>query len=199
MASVSDKQVDELLDFCQDCQGLIFDLRENRGGLSENGMTLLKYLPTEKELYKTYVRHNSIRDELMEEGVVLKPRIKNESKIWRKPLIVLVDNESFSMSSIFAMCVKGCENVRIVGVKTAGGTNLPDWFELSNGWFYRIPTVKLISRYGIDYENGVIPDVEIHLDKDKAVEENRDNIIDAACEMILSQDYWKNSYNSLSD
>ena len=84
------------------------------------------------------------------------------------------------------MCVKGCENARVVGVKTAGGTSFPDWFELSNGWYFRIPTVKIISRSGVDYEKGVVPDVEIHLDVDLASKKSMDSIIDAACEMIVS-------------
>ena len=184
--SISDKQIEEVLDYCKDCQGLILDLRKNRGGESKNVMTLLKYLSLEKELYKTYVRHSRIREELMEEGVMLKPCIQDESKIWRKPLVVLVDNKSYSAASIFAMCVKGCENARVVGVKTAGGTSFPDWFELSNGWYFRIPTVKIISRSGVDYEKGVVPDVEIHLDVDLASKKSMDSIIDAACEMIVS-------------
>ena len=184
--SISDKQVDEVLDYCKDCQGLILDLRNNRGGVSENVLTLLKYLSIEKELYRICVRHNRIRNDLMEKGVMMKPLIPDGNKLWRKPLVVLVDNKSFSAASIFAMCVKGCENARVVGVKTAGGTSFPDWFELSNGWYFRIPTVKIISRSGVDYEKGVVPDVEIHLDIDKVIKEYKDNIIDAACEMIVS-------------
>ena len=80
---------------------------------------------------------------------------------------------------MFAMCVKGCENVRVVGVKTAGGTAIPEKYELSNGWIYRIPTTKLISRSGIDYEDGVPPDVEVHFDMDRG-RYYKDSIIETA-------------------
>jgi len=183
---LSDEQVLEMLAFCKDCHGLILDLRENSGGKEMNGLTLLKYLPCEDELYSIHVRHNGIRNDLLQKGITHKPGCKDESKIWRKPLIVLIDGRSYSAATIFAMCVKGCENVTVVGVKTAGGTGFPLHYELSNGWLYRIPTIKSISRSGIDYEDGVPPDVEVSLDKDMYLE-RRDGIIETACEIIESQ------------
>ena len=183
--SLSDGQFEEVLDYCKDCQGLVLDLRGNVGGNVENAMTLFKHLPCENVLYKTFVRHNGDRRDLIQQGFMPRPDDIDESRIWRKPFIVLIDNQSYSATSTFVMCAKGCENVRLVGVKTAGGTNLPLVFELSNGWHYRIPTIKYISNAGVDYQNGVPPDVEIHLDPD-AVSENKDNIIETACEMIES-------------
>jgi hypothetical protein len=183
---LSDDMVYDALDYCKDCQGLILDLRRNSGGSFPNLVTLLKYLPCEKELFRSFVRRDSRRDVLFEKGVSLLPDIKDESKIWRKPLIVLIDNASYSATSTFAMCVKGCLNVCIVGVKTAGGTCIPTSYELSNGWIYRIPSIKLISRSGFDYEDGVLPDVEIHLDKER-LRKYEDSIIEAACEIIESQ------------
>ena len=186
-SDISDDQALEVLGAFKDCQGLILDLRGNGGGFFLNGVTLLNYLPGEKELYKSYVRHNGIRDDLLEKGTAFKPGIKDESMIWRKPLIVLIDNKSYSATSLFAMCVKGSENVCIVGIKTGGGTNTARYFELSNGWIYRIPLIKHISRSGMDYQNGVPPDVEVPFDEDLARNEKKDSMIEAACEMILSR------------
>lgn len=183
--SLSDSQFYEVLDYCKDCRGIILDLRGNIGGDLPNVMTLLKCLPCEKELFKNYVRNSDDRNELILQGFMPRPDDIDESRIWRKPFIVLTDNISYSASSTFAMCVKGLENVRIVGVKTAGGTNKAKFFELSNGWVYRLPSVKCISNTGADYQNGVPPDVEIHLDM-AAVKENKDNLIETACEMIES-------------
>ena len=184
---ISDGQVLEVLGAFKDCQGLILDLRGNEGGWFGNGLTLLNYVPCEKKLYKSYVRHNGIRDDLLEKGIEIKPGTKDESMIWRKPLIVLIDNKSYSATSLFAMCVKGSENVCIVGIKTGGGTNTARYFELSNGWIYRIPLIKHISRSGMDYQNGVPPDVEVPFDEDLARNEKKDSMIEAACEMILSR------------
>jgi C-terminal processing protease CtpA/Prc len=174
-----------VLDYCKDCQGIILDLRGNAGGEVPNVMTLLKCLPCEKELYKIFVRQGGDRNNLIQQGVMLRPDDIDESRVWRKPFIVLIDNLSYSATSTFSMCAKGCENVRLVGVKTAGGTNTPLIYELSNGWLYRLPSIKFISNAGVDYQNGVPPDVEVHLDMD-AVGENIDNIIETACEMIES-------------
>ena len=183
---ILDDQVLEVLGAFKDCQGLILDLRGNEGGWFGNGLTLLNYVPCEKKLYKSYVRHNGIRDDLLEKGIEIKPGTKDESMIWRKPLIVLIDNKSYSATSLFAMCVKGSENVCIVGIKTGGGTNTARCFELSNGWIYRIPLIKHISRSGMDYQNGVPPDVEVPFDEDLARNEKKDSMIETACEMILS-------------
>lgn len=188
-SDISDDQILEVLGAFKDCQGLILDLRRNEGGMFENGVTLLNYLPGEKELYKSYVRHNGIRDDLLEKGIAMKPGIKDESVIWRKPLVVLIEKQSYSATSLFAMCVKKCENVCIVGMKTGGGTNTPRYYELSNGWTYRIPWIKHISQSGMDYQNGVPPDVEVSLDMDLAKNEKKDSMIETACEMILSWDH----------
>ena len=183
---LSDDEVYEALVYCKDCQGLILDLRDNPGGFLKNMMTLLKYLPCEEELFKSYFRHNDDRNDLIQKAVTFKADINDKNKIWRKPLIVLIDSRSYSAASTFAMCVKGCENVCVVGVKTAGGTAIPKKYELSNGWIYRIPTIKLISRSGIDYEDGVPPDVEVHFDREKG-RDKVDSIIETACEIIESQ------------
>ena len=186
---ISDNQVLEVLGAFKDCQGLILDLRGNGGGMFYNGVTLLNYLPGDKELYKSYVRHNGIRDDLLEKGTAFKPGIKDENMIWNKPLIVLIDKRSYSSTSLFAMCAKECENVCIVGIKTGGGTNTVRYYELSNGWIYRIPWIKHISQSGMDYQNGVPPDVEVSLDMDLAKNEKKDSMIEAACEMILLWDH----------
>ena len=186
--AVSESHVNEVLTYCKDCQGLILDLRENAGGELANAITLLDCLPTDAVLYKTYIRHNAVHDELVQSQIFFKSDKIPEREKWYKPFIVLIDGRSFSASSIFAMCAKSCENVRIVGVTSAGGTNLADYFELSNGWIYRIPNKKVISSSGLDCENGILPDVEVHLDHEMAENENRDNIIETACEMILSWD-----------
>ena len=183
---LSDEHVLETLAFCKDCQGLILDLRENEGGMAMNMTTLLKYLSCEEDLFSFHIRHNDIRNDLIQKGIRLRPRCKDESDTWRKPLIVLIDSRSYSAASVFAMCVKGCENVAVVGVKTSGGTSMPIRFELSNGWTYFIPTIKLIARSGIDYENGVPPDIEVYLNKERFLE-NEDSIIEAACDIIESQ------------
>lgn len=183
--NITDKQVVEVLDYCRNCQGLILDLRENPGGELQNVFTLLKYLPTKNEIYRTYSRHNAVREDLQLSEIIMLNEMVSESKKWYQPFIVLIDSRSYSASSIFAMCAKECMNVKTVGVKSGGGTSFADYFELSNGWIYRIPTKKVIPGSGIDYENGIIPDYEIHLDP-VAVAENRDNIIDFACEVIHS-------------
>lgn len=186
---ITDDQVLVVLGAFKECQGLILDLRGNGGGFFHNMVTLLNCLPCEKELYKSYVRHNGIRDDLLEKGVAFKPGIKDESMIWRKPLIVLIDKRSYSATSMFAMCAKECENVCVVGIKTGGGTNTARYYELSNGWTYRIPWIKHISQSGMDYQNGVPPDVEVPFDVDLARNERKDSMIEAACEMILSWDH----------
>ena len=181
---ITEEQVEEALAFCKDCHGLILDLRANPGGALTNMVTLLKYLPCQTELFQSLVRHNSERTDFIYKGTTFRPGVKDESTIWRKSLIVLIDNGSFSASSTFAMCVKGCSGVTLIGVKTAGGTNAPQFFELSNGWMVRIPVIKYRSRTGVDYEDGVPPDIEVPLDRER-IRHKVDNIIEVACDMIM--------------
>jgi len=181
---ISYDDLDVAFEFCKDCFGIIFDLRDNSGGMSTNMMKIIDYLPCNDALYKTSVRHNDNHADFIPLGIMHKSGSADKNRIWNKPFVVLVDNNSYSASSIFAHSVKDCENVCVMGVKTAGGTNLPYRYELSNGWIYRLPTIKILSIDGDDYECGVPPDIEVVWDKQQA-ELNKDNIIDAACEYII--------------
>ena len=146
-------------------------------------MKIIDYLPC-NALYDTVVRHNDNHADFIPLGIMYKSGAVDKRRIWSKPFVVLVDNNSYSASSIFTLSVKDCDNVCIMGVKTNGGTNLPYKYELSNGWIYSLPSIKILILDGDDYECGVPPDIEITLDKQQG-EINKDNIIDAACEYIV--------------
>lgn len=184
MDDISYDDLDEAFEFCKDCYGIIFDIRSNYGGMAENELKVIDYLPCKDAIYKTLVRHNDSHTDFIPSGTMYKPGIADRKKVWNKPFVVLIDNKSYSASSLFALSAMNCENVCIMGVKTAGGTSIPYKYELSNGWIFSLPSIKILSSDGMDYECGVPPDIEIELDWEQT-KQNKDNIIDAACDYIL--------------
>ena len=73
-----------------------------------------------------------------------------------------------------------------MGDTTAGGLAIPAGGALPNGWHYRFGVTRTLSPEGINYENGVPPDITVHLDP-VATAQLRDNIIDSACAIISQQ------------
>lgn len=185
--NISPEQLNEVIEYCDNCKGVIIDIRGNSGGLSTNMMTILNSMPCNDELYKTFARYSSDHNDFIQTGTMYKPELDVNNAIWRRPLCILIDHNSYSASSVFSMCVKGAENVLLIGTETGGGTNIPLQYEMSNGWIYKIPSVKLLSRDKIDYENGIEPDINIKLEKE-ILKDGIDNVIEKACDILIQRD-----------
>src|SRR5262249_12980145 len=88
--------------------GLVIDVRENPGGsIADHLLTIL-----------SQPDHAITRPR---DGVAGYPQDRIIYATWRKPIIVLCNQNSFSNAEIFSHAIKNLKRGKIVGVPTAGG------------------------------------------------------------------------------
>lgn len=76
-------------------EGLILDLTGNGGGLYEDAVDICGMFLPEKELPCVYVT-----------GKKKKARFSDEARIWKKPVVVVIDRDTASASEILAACLQ---------------------------------------------------------------------------------------------
>jgi len=177
--------------------GLILDLRNNPGGqVSDLNFLLGRLTTTDKHVAYTRTKNGSGRLDFT-------PWIKSYVHAqpggtdFNKPIVVLTDMYSVSMSEMTTMSIKAIfPNAIIVGEKTWGGTGaipyndsryLGGQFVAAN--FVQVYTagVELRNKNLESYENkGIPPDVAVPFDAEK-IKSNIDVQLDKAIEKIISQ------------
>jgi len=160
---------------CQQCDGLIIDLRGNPGGIGGMAMGIAGWLVDKpgQRLGTMYMRGATL-------NFVINPR----AQAFPGPVAVLVDGSSASTSEIFAGGLKDLGRARIFGARTAAAA-LPSMIaRLPNGDGFQYAVANYISAGGKPLEgNGVIPDVEVKLTR-AALLAGQDPVIDAALDWI---------------
>lgn len=183
--SASTAQMETILGRYPDVKGVVFDIRQNGGGLIQNEWNLMALLPSEGQLlYRTQLKAGPAHDDFGPARDVYAPA-NGDHLPYQRPFVLLTDRGCYSAASSFALCLKSYRNVLVMGDTTAGGLALPAGGALPNGWYYRFGVSRTLAPDGINYENGVPPDHLVLLDA-AAVAAGRDNIIDSACRWIIN-------------
>ncbi|OXG04427.1 peptidase S41-like protein [Flavobacterium araucananum] len=148
------------MQFLNNTDALIIDLRKNNGGAMEMGQFLSSYFYSGKELplYKYYYYE--------------KNRKKTEREMWLLPSVpgkrledidiyILTSAITFSAAEWMSYSLQNLKRVTIVGEKTAGGAHPVDRKVLPNGFAVNIPFGEVKDPItNQDFEGkGVIPDV----------------------------------------
>lgn len=128
--------------------GLILDLRDNKGGLLKNAI--------------------AISDLFLGSGVILsiesskgKMLIKaNKEAVYVKPMAVLINSSSASASEIIASSLKDNSRAKLVGMKSYGKGLVQKISVLSNGGALHITVDKFYTPKGHEINKiGILPDV----------------------------------------
>lgn len=140
-------------------QGLIFDLRDNPGGLLDAAII--------------------ISDMFLDEGVIVsvRPREGIEENFYRArigqlvpknfPIVILINENSASASEIVAGTLQDHKRVVIVGKKSYGKGSVQTVIPLINGGALRLTTAKYHTASGqTPHDIGIKPDVEVDLPED---------------------------------
>lgn len=185
--SASTEQLKKIISRNPDVKGIVFDIRQNGGGEIQNEWNIMALLPSENQLlYTTQLKNGSGHNDFGNPVEVRAPD-NGDNTPFTKPFILLTDRGCYSAASSFALCLKTYKNVTVMGDTTAGGLAIPAGGALPNGWYYRFGVSRILAPDGINYENGVPPDMVVTLDP-TAVAIHRDNIIDSACRLIVTSD-----------
>jgi carboxyl-terminal processing protease len=160
---------------CQDCGGLIIDLRGNPGGIGAMAMGMAGYLVEKPglRLGTMYMRDAQL-------NFVLNPRLPS----FTGPVAILMDACSASTSEIFAGGLQDLGRARVFGTRSAAAA-LPSVIErLPNGDGFQYAVGNYVSAGGKPLEGeGVKPDVEVKLTR-AALLAGHDAVIDAALSWI---------------
>jgi len=163
--TVDDVQLDYILDRYKDTRGLIFDIRQNGGGVINDAYTILsRFIDKETLVYRSRGKTGPGHNEFGEtEPSTLAP--SSSAIKYLKKIVVLTDRGTYSSGSFFAIMSSALPNVVIMGDTTGGGLGLPNGGQLPNGWTYRCSITQTLDVYGNNYENGVPPHKMVIADK----------------------------------
>ncbi|MGF1579204.1 MAG: S41 family peptidase [Gemmataceae bacterium] len=163
-----------------DKEGIVIDVRFNGGGNTHD--RLLNYLGGKIHTL-FYQRHGGV-------GNVFRAGDRK----WVKPLVLLINNESFSDAEIFPSAFKTLKLGKVIGVATGGQVIGTGTTKLIDGSTFRIPRTGIFTIRGVNMEKeGVVPDLVVHNDPNELTR-NIDRQLERAVEILSSEvQAWKKS------
>lgn len=145
--------IDSLLE--QGAKGLIFDLRFNGGGQIGELTEILDRLLPEGTIIST------------EDYAGTKNEILSDADHVELPMIVLVNEHSYSAAEFFACALQEYGIGEVIGEKTCGKGYFQYGFELSDGSYLHLSVGKYYTPQGRSLiDVGVTPDIEVELSED---------------------------------
>ena len=182
---VSSSDINYVINKYKDLKGIILDVRNNGGGYVSNVFTLCRAFADQKRhVYTSFIKTGPGHEDFSKpHEVYLGPESDN---IYTKPVCILTNRSCFSATSFFVLAMKAFPNVTVIGDTTGGGLGAPTGAELPNGWSFRFSCTRTLSPDGINYEDGIPPNIVKYL---RTVDLNRgiDTIIEAAVSEIYKK------------
>jgi carboxyl-terminal processing protease len=169
----------------KDSHGLIIDLRDNVGGIILATQWLAGWL------YDKPVPIGSLKID----GATLKPVSYPQTNGYRQPVVILVNDGSYSCAELFPAAMQDAKAAKIFGSPTQGKC-LPSQFVILPSGF-RLQTVfgDHFRTTGKRVEGiGVMPDFLVKLDL-KTLQKGQDSVIEAARKYLLNLDNNSNPHN----
>ena len=164
-------------------KGIILDMRSNGGGSVNNIYKIgSRFADRKREVYKSILKNGPGHEDFTEPAVVeMEPAGAYQ---YTKKVILLTNRGCFSATSFFATAMKAFPHVIQVGDTTGGGLGAPAGFELPNGWGYRFSVSRTFTPDGLNWEDGVPPDVTVWMDPEEEFA-GIDSIMEKGIELIL--------------
>lgn len=158
------------INYMKGTKGLIFDVRNNGGGVLNNAFVLAQSLINEEKQVlitaeKTGPGHDDFGNSL---SYTLKPATNYAH--YEGDVAVLINRRCYSATNTFAAIMFSFDNVRLFGDQTGGGGGIPIDSELPNGWRFRFSATRSLipvdDKY-YDIERGIPPDVIVSNTEDR--------------------------------
>ena len=181
-SSAGENGLDYVLLAFKDCQGLIFDIRNNGGGLLSNSERIASRFADQKTL-TGYIQHKTGKghDDFSEPyPVYVEP---SERVRWLRPVVVLTNRQCYSSANDFVQRMREMPYAVIIGDRTGGGSGMPFNSELPNGWSIRFSASPLLDKNQEPLEFGIDPDIRVDMTEED-MEKGLDTIIERAIQYI---------------
>jgi tricorn protease len=154
-----------------DKEAIVLDVRYNGGGFTHD--QVLNYLGGRE--------HTSFRQRDGGEGLVL----SSFDRKWTKPLVLLINNRSYSDAEIFPNAFRTLGLGKLVGQPTGGHVIGTSSVRLIDGSLFRIPRTGVYTAKGVNMEReGVIPDFTVEPTPDQLAK-GIDPQIEKAVEVVM--------------
>jgi Tol biopolymer transport system component len=118
--------------------------------------------------------------------LIMSRAMNPEAFFYSRPVVVLLDENSFSATDIFLSALKGWRNVTLLGTPSGGGSGRTETILLP-GSLLEVKLSSMVSyqRDGRLFDgNGVAPDVLLHPSPEYHLTGGRDNVLERALEML---------------
>lgn len=157
-------------------QALIFDLRNNPGGLLVAAVDVTeKFTERDKIIVSTQGR---------EEEKKVEYKSKERNPLLDIPMAVLINEGSASGSEIFAGCLKDYKRAIIIGTKSFGKGSVQTLIPLSDGSAVKLTTSKYFTPSGnLIHKEGITPDIIVE-QREALPEEEKPDIAEEVFEQI---------------
>jgi tricorn protease len=168
-----------------DKDAIVLDVRFNGGGFTHD--QVLNYLGAKE--------HTLFRQRDGGEGLVL----RSYDRKWTKPLVLLINNRSYSDAEIFPSAFRTLGLGKLVGQATGGHVIGTSAIQLIDGSIFRIPRTGVYTVKGVNMEKeGVAPDVAVEPLPDQ-IAKGIDPQLDKAVE-VVQQDVaeWKKNHPAVA-
>lgn len=150
-------------------KSVIFDLRNNPGGLYDTVCEMLDDLLPEGTLVYTKDKDGNKQEK------------KSDANFLDMPMVVLQNENSASASEIFAGAIQDFEAGKIVGTQSFGKGIVQSIIPLSDGSAVKLTVEKYYTPKSVNiHGKGITPDVKVEISKDG----KKDNQLQKAIEVI---------------
>lgn len=148
------KQLDQLLD--QGVEAIVFDLRDNPGGLMSAVVSVLDRIMGGSVIVYTEDRQGNRQYER-----------STDSEMLEIPMAVLINEGSASASEIFAGAIQDTEQGLIIGTTSFGKGIVQRMSDLQDGTGYKITISEYFTPNGRNIHGvGIVPDIEVEIDEE---------------------------------
>lgn len=153
-----------------DKEAIVLDVRFNGGGFTHE--KILNYLGSHE--------HTIFKERNGGQGLVL----RSADRKWHKPLVLLINNRSYSDAEIFPNAFRTLGLGKLVGQPTGGCVIGTTSVQLIDGSILRTPRIGVYTTKGVNMEKeGVVPDVHVQ-DHPDQLAKGIDAQLDKAVEVL---------------
>ena len=137
-------------------RGLIFDVRNNPGGYRSELVEILDYLLPEGVLFRSISAAGNERVD------------QSDAQCLELPMVVLVNEESYSAAEFFAAALSEYEWATVVGMPTCGKSYYQNTIKLSDGSAVGLSVGVYYTPNGVNLTEvgGLAPDVTVEVDEE---------------------------------